>query len=103
VVLIPAGPKDKKVFYVHEGARTADSLEEWALEKIKQNKGFLVERLTNEEKWLENCISLDIPLCVITFLPSILDSSEDEQKVYLEIIKGTVNNFRDKPVSFLWA
>jgi hypothetical protein len=88
VVLIPAGPKDQKVYYSHEGARTTDSLEEWALEKIKQNKGFLVERLTNEEKWIDNCISLDIPLCVITFLPNILDSSEDEHKVYLEIIKG---------------
>lgn len=38
VVLVPAGispiytgPKDKKVYYPHEGARTADSLAEWAL------------------------------------------------------------------------
>lgn len=42
VVLIPAGPKDKSIYYTHEGARTASSLEEWALEKIKANKGFLV-------------------------------------------------------------
>ena len=42
------GPKDKSIYYSHEGARTADSLEEWAHEKIKANKGFLVERLTNE-------------------------------------------------------
>jgi hypothetical protein len=65
------------VYYSHEGARTTDSLEEWALEKIKQNKGFLVERLTNEDKWIENCVALDIPLCVITFLPNLLDSSDD--------------------------
>jgi len=26
VVLIPAGPKDQKVYYTHEGARTTDSL-----------------------------------------------------------------------------
>ena len=26
VVLIPAGPKDQKIYYTHEGARTADSL-----------------------------------------------------------------------------
>lgn len=103
VVLIPAGPKDQKIYYTHEGARTVDSLEEWALEKIKQNKGFLVERLTNEEKWLENCVSLNVPLCIITFLPKIIDSSEEERQVYLEVIRGTVNNFRDKPVSFLWA
>jgi hypothetical protein len=58
------------------------------LEKIKQNKGFLVEKLTNEEKWIENCVSLDVPLCVVTFLPKIIDSSEEERQVYLEIIKG---------------
>jgi hypothetical protein len=50
---------------------------------MKQNKGFLVERLTNEEKWLENCVSLDVPLCVVTFLPKIIDSSEEERQVYL--------------------
>jgi hypothetical protein len=47
-----------------------------------------VEKLTNEEKWLENCVSLDVPLCVITFLPKIIDSSEEERKVYLEIVRG---------------
>ena len=97
------GPKDKSIYYAHEGARTADSLEQWAEEKMSQNKGFLVEKLTNEDKWNENCVSLNIPLCVITFLPHILDSSEEERKVYLEIIRGVVNNFRDKPVSFLWS
>lgn len=55
---------------------------------MKQNKGFLVERLTSEQKWIDNCVSLDVPLCIISFLPNILDSSEDERKVYLEIIKG---------------
>lgn len=47
-----------------------------------------MERLTNEDKWNENCVSLNTPLCVITFLPNILDSSEDERKVYLEIVRG---------------
>jgi thiol-disulfide isomerase/thioredoxin len=100
VVLIPAGPKDQKIYYNHEGARTTDSLYDWALEKIKQNKGFLVERLTSEEKWVENCVSLDVPLCVITFLPKIIDSSEEERTVYLEIIKGvTVHTCRPSTIS----
>jgi len=50
---------------------------------MKQNKGFLVERLTNEDKWIENCVALDIPLCIVTFLPNLLDSTEDERRVYL--------------------
>lgn len=69
-------------------------MEEWAKEKIQQNKGFLVERLTSEDKWNENCLSLNVPLCVVTFLPNILDSSEEERKVYLEIIKGVHHYLR---------
>ena len=76
---------------------------EWAQEKIRVNKGFLVERLTSEEKWKQNCIDLEIPLCVVVFLPNILDSSIEERSVYLEMVRGVVNNFRDKPVSFMWA
>lgn len=47
-----------------------------------------MEKLTNEDKWIENCVSLDVPLCVVTFLPKIIDSSEEERQVYLEIIRG---------------
>lgn len=76
---------------------------EWTHEKIRTNKGFLVERLVSEERWKDNCIDLEIPLCVIVFLPSLLDSSVEERSVYLEMVRGVVNNFRDKPVSFMWA
>lgn len=83
-----SGAKDKSIYYTHEGARTADALEQWAHEKIRVNKGFLVERLTNEEKWNENCVSLQVPLCVVTFLPNIIDSTQQERDVYLETIRG---------------
>lgn len=103
IVLIPGGPKDMKVYTKYEGARTADAMAEWAKEQIRINKGFLVERLTSEEKWKENCLDLQIPLCVVVFLPNIIDSSNEERAVYLEMVRGVVNNFRDKPVSFMWA
>lgn len=62
-----------------------------------------MERLTKEEKWNENCLALNIPLCIVAIFPHILDSSEEERNVYLEVMRGVVNNFRDKPVSFMWA
>ena len=49
--MIPGGPKDKKVYKTYEGARTAFALAEWAKEEIQINKGFMVERLTSEDKW----------------------------------------------------
>lgn len=42
IVLIPAGPKDKKIYYKYDGARTAGAMAEWAQEQIQKNKGFLV-------------------------------------------------------------
>ena len=55
---------------------------------MNSNKGFLVERITSEAVWNNNCVGLNLPLCVIVFLPNMLDSSEEERKVYLEIVKG---------------
>ena len=52
------GPKDQKVFYSYDGARTADAMAEWTHEKIRTNKGFLVERLVSEDRWKDNCINL---------------------------------------------
>lgn len=103
IVLIPGGPKDKKVYKDYDGARTASALAEWTKEQIQINKGFMVERLVSEDKWNQNCIGLNLPLCVIVFLPSLLDSSIEERTVYLEMVRSVVNNFRDKPVSFMWA
>jgi len=30
IVLIPAGPKDMKIYYKYDGARTANAMAEWA-------------------------------------------------------------------------
>ena len=103
IVMIPGGAKDKSVYIPFDGARKANSMADWVKEKIKVNRGFLVERLDSQQKWQENCIDLYNPLCVVVILPHILDSSVEERAVYLEMIKSTVNNFRDKPVSFMWA
>ena len=48
-------------------------------------------------------MDLSNPLCIVVILPHILDSSVEERSVYLEMVKSTVNSFRDKPVSFMWA
>ena len=103
IVMIPAGPKNKEVYIPFDGARTANAMVDWVREKVKSNRGFLVERLDSEERWKQNCLDLYNPICVIAFLPHILDSSQEERSVYLEMLKSTVNNFRDKPVSFMWA
>ena len=44
-----------------------------------------------------------LDLCVITFLPHILDSSEEERQSYLDRIKEVALKFRGKPFKFLWS
>lgn len=51
IVMIPGGAKDKSVYIPFDGARTANAMVDWVKEKIKVNKGFLVERLDSQDKW----------------------------------------------------
>jgi hypothetical protein len=78
-------------------------VEEWALERLKIHKAFAVDRIVEQRVWQENCIEPGSSLCIVALLPSLLDSSPEERKVYIEIVRSVANNFRDKPVSFLWA
>lgn len=56
IVMVPPGLKNEKVFIKYDGARIVDRMEEWALEKISEGKGFMVPRLTSEETWNEYCV-----------------------------------------------
>ena len=87
VVMVPPGLKNEKVSVKYEGARVVDRMEEWALEKIAEGKGFTVPRLTSEEVWNEYCVETQRSACIIAFLPHILDSSVAERKVQIHKIK----------------
>ena len=103
VVMVPPGLKNEKVSIKYDGARVVDRMEEWALEKIAEGKGFTVPRLTSEKVWTEYCLDTQRSACIIVFLPHILDSSASERKVQLLKIKQVLNEFRDKPLSAFWA
>jgi protein disulfide-isomerase A6 len=103
VVLLPAGPKSEGVYDTFDGARTASSVEEWAVERLRMHRAYAVDRIVGQGVWQESCIEPGSSLCVVALLPSLLDSSPRERSVYVEIIRSVANNFRDKPVSFLWA
>lgn len=75
IVFMPQGYIDKKTSIIYDGPRTVDMMADWILEKINESKGFVVPRLTSEAIWNEYCVDLKKPICVITFLPHIRDSS----------------------------
>jgi hypothetical protein len=64
------------VYDVFEGARTASSIAEWALERMKVHKALAVDRIVDQGVWQENCIETGASVCIVAVLPSLLDSSK---------------------------
>jgi hypothetical protein len=95
--------KSQAAYDVYDGARTTDSIQEWALERMKAHRALALERLTEQRIWEESCIQAGSSLCIVTLLPTLLDSTEQERSVYLEIVRTVIGSFRDKPVCFFWA
>ncbi len=65
--------------------------------------------------WTEHCIGsqgdsdLDLPsvpakkLCIIAFLPNILDSKAAGREKYIALLKQAAEKYKDRPFSYLWA
>jgi len=74
-----------------------------------------VLELVDQEVFVNNCVghegdeTLDLEgvpaktLCIIAFLPHILDSTAAGRTGYLDIIHGVAEQFKGRPFSFLWA
>jgi hypothetical protein len=69
----------------------------------------------DEHVWEEHCVghaadpALGVPevkpkqLCLLAFLPHILDSQAAGREAYLQILRGLTAKFKDRPFSYLWA
>jgi protein disulfide-isomerase A6 len=80
----PAGPKSGGP-EEYDGGRTADDIVTWALSRHTENIAPPeVVQLTSDEVLKENCESK--PLCVMAFLPHILDCQSKCRKDYLDIL-----------------
>ncbi len=42
-------------------------------------------------------------LCIVSFLPNVIDSTESERENYLNTIKEVGLKFKGKPFKFLWS
>ncbi|KAL4431619.1 hypothetical protein ABPG77_001461 [Micractinium sp. CCAP 211/92] len=100
----------------YNGGRDSGSLATFANERWSaQQPPPEVRELVDEHTWEEHCIGhaadddLDIgevapkQLCLVAFLPHILDSKAAGRQAYLEILRGLTAKFKDRPFSYLWA
>jgi protein disulfide-isomerase A6 len=42
-------------------------------------------------------------LCIIAFLPSILDSKASGRNAYIKTLKAMANKYKERPYSYLWV
>ncbi|PFH38095.1 putative protein disulfide isomerase-related protein (provisional) [Besnoitia besnoiti] len=96
--LFPAGEKSVSLAKDYEGARTLESILKYAMEFFSANVS--AEQLLKEEQFREACGSR---LCVIAFLPHILDSKKEKRNEYLAMLNQVVRASFHMPITFFWS
>lgn len=96
------GKKDSESVADYQGGRTASEIVNWALEKYSENiPAPDVNELTSEDVEKSTCEGK--PLCVITFLPHILDCNAKCRNTYLALLRQMADKYKQKQWGWLWA
>ncbi len=100
IKLFAAGKKGPPVDY--QGARDAPAIVEYALRTLDE-AGVPVNtpQVVGQKSFEKDCISGKI--CVIMFVPHILDASAKERNQMLEMYQGVAKTMRGKPLTFVWS
>lgn len=104
----PAGKKSIEGAVTYEGGRSSSAMAEWARDQNQGTKNYNLQQLNAQEVYDNVCKKKSKKIyysgvCVISFLPHILDSGEEQREAYLDIIKEVGIKFRGKPFSFIWS
>jgi len=96
-----AGPKTEPTEY--DGGRGANDIVQWAMSKLYEERRPPpeVQELVSEQVFKDTCGSTSI--CIITWLPHILDSKAEGREQYLTILRTLASKFKAKPVQWVWA
>lgn len=100
----------------YEGVRDLASLIVYANERwAKAQPPPEVRELTDNEVWVDYCIGheadaeLDLKavkpkqLCLLSFLPHILDSKAAGRKAHLDMLTTVAASYKDRPFSWFWG
>lgn len=97
--------KDKKG-KEYRGPREAAGIVDFALQSLEAVGAALpveVDQLTSPAQFEEKCGADANKICVVLFLPHILDSMAKGRDDYISLVKGIAKDFRGKPMQFLWT
>lgn len=95
------GKKDTHSARDYDGGRTASDIVSWALEKYAENVPApeLFEVISPDI--YKECA--DKPLCVVAFLPHILDCDSTCRNTYLKLLQDLGDKYKQKLWGWLWA
>lgn len=98
------------------GGRDTGSLSAFAIERwAKSRPPPEVRELTDNEVWTEHCIghpaNSDVglkekkpaQLCLVAFLPNILDTKASGRQELLDILKKVSESYKERPFTWFWA
>jgi len=98
----PAGPKDYSSAEDFNGGRTASDIVAWALEKHSASiDPPEVYELTSNSVLSENCD--EKPLCIVSFLPDILDTQAEGRNSMIKMLKGLGEKYKQKLWGWVWT
>lgn len=106
IKVFPAGPKSNPVDY--NGAREADGIVQYALDSLeKAGAPVPLHQITSQKQFNSLCDpaagATSAKLCVMLFVPHILDSGAALRQEYLSMMQEVAKQFRKMPFAFVWS
>jgi protein disulfide-isomerase A6 len=96
-----AGKKGKATDY--QGPRETDGIVQYALNLLESSDvPPQINQLTSNSVFTDSC-SQTGKICVVMFVPHILDSQASGRNGYLETLTEVAKEFRGKPFTFIWS
>ncbi|KAI1724281.1 thioredoxin domain-containing protein [Ditylenchus destructor] len=97
-----AGEKTDNSAVDYDGGRTTNDIVQWATIKASENlPPPELKQATSSAVLQESC--KDKQLCIVTFLPHILDCQSKCRNDYLQLLKELADKFKKNPWGWVWA
>lgn len=102
IKVFAAGLKDSRSVEDYQGGRTASDIVQYALDKAADSiEPPEILQAIDTTVLTENCN--DKPLCVVSFLPHILDSQAEGRNKYLSLLKELGEKYKKTRWGWLWS